>query len=167
MSEIITVNIGEIVINNENKLLGCIGIGSCVCVAIYDEEKNINAMAHIMMPSYSEMDEKNKEKYKDKKLKYADKAIEYIVKEMKEYGCKIEKLKAKIAGGATMFSNNKKNKYSPKVGKRNVKQIERILKKYNIKLLGKDVGGTIGRTVTFNPETKKLTIKTIDKTIEI
>ena len=38
---------------------------------------------------------------------------------------------------------------------------EEALKKYNIKLLASDTGGNHGRTITFDPETGDLLVRTI------
>jgi chemotaxis protein CheD len=48
-----------------------------------------------------------------------------------------------------------------KIGLRNVQAVEENLKKHNIKMVAKDVGGNVGRTIVFDPATGELLIKTL------
>lgn len=117
-----------------------IGLGSCVGLTLYDHEKHIGAMVHIMLPDSSGR--------KDRPGKYADTAIPLLLQELAGLGCRKGGLVAKIAGGASMFQyfGNNLN-----IGERNIERIKALLKEQNIRLIAEDVGGKVGRSVTFLP----------------
>ena len=48
-----------------------------------------------------------------------------------------------------------------KIGARNAVAVEEHLHKHRIPLLAKDTGGNYGRTITFDPETGDLLVRTI------
>ena len=117
-----------------------IGLGSCVGLILYDADKHIGAMVHIMLPDSSQR--------KDRPGKYADTALPLLVQELTALGCRKQSLVAKIAGGASMFQyfGNNLN-----IGERNVERIKALLVEQHIRLVAEDVGGKVGRSVTFLP----------------
>jgi len=117
-----------------------IGLGSCIGLTIFDPEKRVGAMVHIMLPDSSGR--------KDRPGKYADTAIPLLLQELTGLGCRKGALVAKIAGGASMFQyfGNNLN-----IGERNIERIKALLKEQNIRLVAEDVGGKVGRSVTFLP----------------
>lgn len=116
-----------------------IGLGSCVGVTLYDKYKKIGGMVHIMLPE-------NRKGLKP--AKYADTGIPLLIEEMKNLGARKKHLKAKIAGGAKMFTVTSKDS-SLNVGERNVIKVKEILKDLGISLLGEDTGANYGRTMKF------------------
>lgn len=116
-----------------------IGLGSCVGVTLYDKYKKIGGMVHIMLPE-------NRKGLKP--AKYADTGIPLLIEEMKNLGARKKHLKAKIAGGAKMFTVISKDS-SLNVGERNVIKVKEILKDLGISLLGEDTGANYGRTMKF------------------
>ncbi len=44
------VGMGRIVVERDPAVLSCIGLGSCIGVSLYDKEKKIGGLAHIMLP---------------------------------------------------------------------------------------------------------------------
>lgn len=117
-----------------------IGLGSCIGLTMYDDTRKIGAMVHIMLPESSGR--------KDRPGKYADTAIPLLIKELNALGCKDKSLIAKMAGGACMFEYFGTNL---NIGERNAERVRALLKEYNIPLVKEDVGGKIGRSVTFLP----------------
>ncbi|TSB46430.1 chemotaxis protein CheD [Alkalicoccobacillus porphyridii] len=154
MNETITVGMAEIACSNLYKPLRTSGLGSCVGVIIYQERSNFAGMAHIMLP-YSSISSK-----KDHKIgKFADVAIPTLTDQLVHKGASLSLLKAKIAGGAQMFASS--GNEMMRVGERNVEAVKKILKEQNIPLVAEDTGGTNGRTITFDPTTHVLTIRTV------
>lgn len=139
MNSDINVGIGEysIVSNGENKLLKATGLGSCVGVFIYDKERKIGGLAHILLPQSPN--------HKDKKsLKYADVALNDLINDLINKGARKDNLVAKIVGGAQLYFVEND---TLKIGERNIESVENILKEMQIPILGKDVGGNYGRTM--------------------
>lgn len=117
-----------------------IGLGSCIGLTLYDDNLKVGAMVHIMLPESAGR--------KDRPGKYADTAIPLLIKELNSLGCKNRSLVAKMAGGACMFEYFGTNL---NIGERNAEKVRVLLKEQNIPLLKEDVGGKVGRSVTFLP----------------
>ena len=117
-----------------------IGLGSCIGLTLYDDTLKVGAMVHIMLPESAGR--------KDRPGKYADTAIPLLIKELNSLGCRNKSLVAKMAGGACMFEYFGTNL---NIGERNADKVRALLKEHNIPLLKADVGGKIGRSVTFHP----------------
>jgi chemotaxis protein CheD len=73
-----------------------------------------------------------------------------MVDEMVDMGASRSNLKAKIAGGAQMFSFS--NNDTLNIGQRNAESARAALKKEKILLLAEEVGGNEGRTIFFTPK---------------
>lgn len=131
-----------------------IGLGSCIGLTLYDETVKAGAMVHIMLPDSGGRT--------DRPGKYADTAIALLIKELTKIGCKNRSLIAKMAGGACMFEYFGANL---NIGERNAEKVRTLLKENNIKLAAEDVGGKVGRSVTFLPSNHgKFTIRRADGT---
>ena len=117
-----------------------IGLGSCIGLTLYDAQKKTGAMVHIMLPDSGGRT--------DRPGKYADTAIPLLLKELNKIGSSNRSLVAKMAGGACMFEYFGTNL---NIGERNTEKVRIVLKEQGIKLSAEDVGGKVGRTVTFLP----------------
>ena len=131
-----------------------IGLGSCIGLTLYDDNMKVGAMVHIMLPESAGR--------QDRPGKYADTAIPLLLKELSALGCKNRSLVAKMAGGACMFEYFGTNL---NIGERNAEKVRALLKEHNIPLIKEDVGGKVGRSVTFHPATGgKVTVRRADGT---
>ena len=130
------------------------GLGSCIGICIHDPLLKVGGMAHIMLPTASISLGGNP-------AKYADTALELLLKEISGMGANKARLKAKMAGGAQMFSFPGKPPVL-KIGERNAEAVQKELKKHGIPLLVADVGGSFGRTIYFDVGTGELRIRTIN-----
>ncbi|ARK30978.1 chemotaxis protein CheD [Halalkalibacter krulwichiae] len=133
------------------------GLGSCVGIVIYDDRKLIAGMAHIMLPTSG----LNKQE-KINVAKYADTAIPALIQRLLQNGASRFTLKAKIAGGAQMFSFSTGNDLM-RIGPRNVDAVKEKLEEMRIPLVAEDVGGKSGRTIEFDPNSQLLQIRTVNK----
>jgi chemotaxis protein CheD len=143
-----SVGIGEYRVVKSPAVLVSLGLGSCVGVALYDPERKIGGLAHVMLPSSN-----GTEKIANPG-KYADQAIRLMLEEMIKHGASRSRIVAKIAGGATMFKNSKNS-----IGERNVESVREILKKEGIKIVGEDTGKNYGRSIEFDIETGLLHVR--------
>ncbi|AAD35984.1 chemotaxis protein CheD [Thermotoga maritima MSB8] len=142
------IGIGEYAVMKNPGVIVTLGLGSCVAVCMRDPVAKVGAMAHVMLP-----DSGGKT---DKPGKYADTAVKTLVEELKKMGAKVERLEAKIAGGASMFESKGMN-----IGARNVEAVKKHLKDFGIKLLAEDTGGNRARSVEYNIETGKLLVRKV------
>jgi len=134
-----------------------IGLGSCIGLTLYDPNLRVGAMVHIMLPESAGRT--------DRPGKYADTAVPLLVKELNTLGCKNRSIIAKMAGGASMFEYFGTNL---NIGERNAEKVRVLLKESHIHLLAEDVGGKVGRSVTFLPGLEgRVTIRRADGTSNI
>ena len=131
-----------------------LGLGSCVGVVLWDPVVKICGMAHIMLPDSTAISNNQNA------AKFADTGLEELLKKLLAKGAKKERLVAKIAGGAQMFSGK-----SPmmRVGDRNVEAVKKKLEEFGIPLKAEDTGENYGRTVVFYPQTGEYFIRAIGK----
>jgi chemotaxis protein CheD len=94
--------------------------------------------------------------------KFADTGIDELIRQMTALGANKNRLVAKIAGGAQMFSMRSAND-NLRVGERNAAAAKQKLKELNIRLLAEDCGLNYGRTVEFYSETGDYVIKAVGK----
>lgn len=132
-------------------------LGSCVAIMLYDKGKKIGGMAHSVLP------EAKNEKVTDPG-KYVNTAIPALITKLAVNGARTNKLIAKLAGGANMF---KTSKNSINVGEKNVETAKRLLKQYNIPLVGEDTGGNRSRIVRFYLKTGDVEVRKGGETIII
>lgn len=161
MIEAVRVGMAEYKVAKSPAVLISLGLGSCVGVALYDSTKKIGGLAHIMLPNSSLSSKKD-----FNPGKFADTAIDLLIEDMEKIGATPKRLTAKIAGGAQMFQIKSDNSIM-QIGKKNVEAVKSKLTMLNVKIISEDVEGNYGRTIEFNCENGKLTIKTIGHGIKI
>lgn len=154
-NHIVKVGMADWKIATAPDLIRTSGLGSCVGVVVYDPILKIAALAHIMLPDSSLA--RNK---KMNRAKFADTALEDVLAALKRKGSHLRRLKAKMAGGAQMFSFSSGSDLM-RIGPRNLEAVAEILASYRIPIVAEDTGGNKGRTITFYTETGELHIRTI------
>lgn len=159
---LIHVGIGQVRVARSPARLVCVGLGSCVALALWDSSTKIGGMVHIMLPDSTIVGRKNG----ILPGKYADTAARAIIDEMKMHGANQYAIIAKIAGGANMFRNVSSDMKD--IGMGNVIAVKKSLAELHIRLAAEDIGGNIGRTVELDTENGDLIIRTIrGKTVTI
>jgi chemotaxis protein CheD len=154
-----SVDIAMMKVAYANDLLYCLGLGSCVGVAVYDPVARVGGLLHVLLPAMHEFSQAG-----SIRTKFADTGIADLVNAVIKSGAARSRLKAKMAGGAAMFSiKGAPQNDALAIGRRNVQSCRDTLKRLGIELIAQDIGGTKGRTVIFNVETGELTIRIIDK----
>ncbi len=135
------VGIGEWSVLKSNGVLVCLGLGSCVGIALYDSAKKIGGLVHILLPIPQNNDNTNP-------TKFASTGIPFLLEEMLRLGASRQSIVAKIAGGSQMFSiKGREDKIN--IGARNAEVTKNTLKSLGIPIVGEDVGGNFGRTMEF------------------
>ena len=93
----ISVGIGEGKTAVNQQILISYALGSCVGVCMYDRDKKIAGMAHIVLPG------KESAVSRENPYKFADEGVKELIREMERAGASRKRITAKIAGGAKMF----------------------------------------------------------------
>lgn len=154
MSVVINVGMADYKTARDPDLLMTAGLGSCIGICVHDPIVKVGGMAHIMLPTANGNPGTNP-------AKFADTAIALMVNDIIGLGASRTRLKAKIAGGAQMFSFEGKPPVL-KIGDRNAEAVIAELRRLNIPLLVSDVGGSFGRTIHFNVGNGDLRVRTIN-----
>ena len=96
---VITVGISDLAVSKAPDIIATYALGSCVGICLIDERSKIGGLVHIMLPNSKEATH-----IQDNLKKFADTGIAMLIREIERAGGNIRNLKAKIAGGAQMFS---------------------------------------------------------------
>ena len=158
MSEIIKVGMADLKTCVPPNGVTTLGLGSCVGVALRDTSNKIGGLAHVMLPDSSAIRNGNLNI-----AKFADTGIVELVQQMEKLGARRNRMVAKIAGGATMFSFQGGSSSMGQVGQRNVEATKKKLGELRIPIIAEDTGANYGRTVIFYPETGDFHIRSVGK----
>lgn len=156
MGELIKVGMADYKVSRYPGSIISYGLGSCVGIALFDEVTKIGGLAHIMLP-YS-----TQARSTENPAKFADTALPLMLEEMLKLGAHKNRIRAKIAGGAQMFSFTNATDIM-RVGERNTEATKAVLKKLDIHIIAEDTGGNYGRTVELKLDSGIFRIKTIDR----
>lgn len=157
MGQMIKVGMADYKVCKAPDNLTTIGLGSCIGIAIYDPSTKITGLAHIMLPDSTTI------KNNTNLAKFADTAIPELYTKMLELGANKDKMWAKIAGGAKMFSISAGQTDAINVGSRNAEASLKTLKMLGIPVIAQDTGENFGRTVEIYSENGKYLIKSVGK----
>lgn len=150
--QLVNVGVAQLKIGSSPQILRTI-LGSCVGICIYDRQKKMGGLAHVLLPEISGSE--NPEKY-------ANTAIPMLIDLLFKQGCRREFMSAKIAGGASMFKFSQGNTLG-QIGERNIEAVKKALAAKNIPLLQEDVGGSSGRVIDFFLDDGHLKVKAGNK----
>jgi chemotaxis protein CheD len=148
------VSIGEIKVIKSPGKLSIIGLGSCVGVCLYDPLKKVGGMAHVMLPESSQF------KHINNPSKFADLAIPMLLKDLNRSGAVKNRLVAKLAGGAQMFSSSDASQIMD-IGARNIVAVKRSLAGLGIVIKGECLGGKNGRTMILDTENGNVSVRKV------
>ena len=148
----IVVGIADGKVVSGNQVLVSYALGSCIGICLYDPQKRIAGMAHIILPG------REYAANKENAYKFADDGVCELVKEMVGRGARENMLVAKIAGGARMFSSSN---IHMDIGEKNTEAVKLSLARKGIPLMAQDTGKNYGRTIFFYGENGKLEINSV------
>ena len=156
MPDLIKVGMADYKVGRSPATLISYGLGSCIGISIYDPQRKIGGLLHIMLPDSTTA------RFTDNPAKFADTGIPLLINDIIALGASRSRLVAKIAGGAQMFAFSHTTDIM-RVGSRNADTCKQILRKNGIRVIAEDTGGACGRTVSINLENGDYTVKTIDR----
>lgn len=151
---LVKVGMADLNIAADGAVLKTTGLGSCVGLTLFDPKCKVAGMAHVMLPSSSIARESLMNI-----AKYADTAIPELLERMKAAGAQVERLEAKMAGGAQMFALGGSD--TLRIGPRNVESCTEVLNQLGIPVISQDTGGNYGRTIEFDSENGILSIRSV------
>lgn len=117
-----------------------VGLGSCIAIMLYDAEAKVGGMAHVLLPTPA-LSRKD-----SNPAKFPQTAVPRLIELMVADGAKPQRITARLAGGASMFSA-----LAPpgtiQMGERNLVAARQVLNSHGVPLIAEAVGGDFGRTV--------------------
>lgn len=155
MTEQLHVGIAQFKIASAPDTLAALGLGSCVGTIIYDQQRQIGGLSHIMLPD-SELFTSGQQ---TNVAKFANLALPAMVAALRQAGA-VGNLQAKIVGGAQMFKAST-NSNQLNIGERNILAVEAALAKLKIPIIARHVGGSSGRTMIVDLQTFDTTIRIV------
>ncbi len=154
MSEVIRVGMADYKICDMSQKISTLGLGSCLGVVIYERPTGITGMAHVMLPDSKRISSENNRK------KFVDTCLQDMYEDLLERDVRPDRLVAKIAGGAKMFSRKMSNEFL-NIGAQNYLAVCKKLALFNIPVVAEDIGGACSRTIVFDPATEELSIRVV------
>jgi chemotaxis protein CheD len=141
-------------------VLVTLGLGSCVAIMLYDPPANTAAMAHVLLPSTSLARDTTNH------AKFPDTAVPLLVDRLKQLGADPRRIVAKLAGGASMFSQL----VTPgtiQMGERNVLASRSALRAADIPIIAEAVGGERGRSIRFHVQDGRVEIRSVGEDVYV
>jgi chemotaxis protein CheD len=146
--QVTQVGMGQAVVAQKPNRLTAV-LGSCVGVVLYHPRLHVGAMSHVVLPDSNGRS--------GTAAKFADSAIPYMISLLGQLSAHPSGLVAKILGGSCMFGNG-----GPlQIGEANIKATTLALEAAGIKIIGRDLGGSSGRRIQFDPETGQVTVESV------
>jgi chemotaxis protein CheD len=117
--------------------LACIGLGSCIGLALVDRARGVAALAHVMLPESAQPDPPQPHKF-------ADLAVPSLIAMAVAQGAHRTRLEAALVGGAAMFQFGGSGQ---DIGQRNDQAVTKLLAAHRIPVRATATGGNKGRTI--------------------
>lgn len=149
----ITIGISDLNVAKAPDVLVTYALGSCVGICLFDQVAGVAGMSHILLPQSGQMPGNTTP------MKFADTAIPMLMVKMQALGARPIQMKAKIGGGAQMFSSAG-NVSIANIGERNVAAVKATLQRLRINIVAEDTGSNYGRTLLFDAATFTMTVRT-------
>ena len=141
---------GQMCVSSEPCLVTTI-VGSCVAVCLQDPILWIGGVTHYILAQWDRVGAPSP--------RYGNVAIEMLVNKMSELGSQPERLQAHVFGGACMFESLRLREHS--LSTMNIEMALKMLAKYKINILTKQVGGQKGRKIVYQTADGSFTVKEI------
>jgi chemotaxis protein CheD len=133
----VVVRMGEAAVSGTpGDVLSCIGLGSCIGLALVDRGRGVAALAHVMLPASTRPGLQQPHKF-------ADLAVPALLDAVRDHGALPLRLEAFLAGGAAMFQLGA----GQDIGARNEAAVRARLADFRIPVRAAVTGGRSGRTV--------------------
>jgi chemotaxis protein CheD len=143
-----SIRMGEMSVATRGEVLRTL-LGSCLGLALYDRDRKIGGLAHIVLPSSRGAT--------DRPGKFVDTAIPKLIEDMQRLAGGELRLAAKLAGGASMFATT----VAANIGLQNVEACRRRLGELRIPVLAAHCGGEQGRRMSLYTENGRVVIEIV------
>lgn len=132
--------------------LTCIGLGSCIGLALVDRSTAIAALSHVMLPAAP-----GGQTASAQPGKFADQAVDALLEALVARGARKHRLEAVLVGGAQMFALGSGS--GRDIGARNEQVVREQLAKVRIPVRAAATGGARGRSMVVLPVAGEVTAR--------
>lgn len=136
---------GQLVVTKDAMQISTI-LGSCVSICFFDSIRCIAGMNHYILPV--------NDKFRANIEKYGDTSMKFMLNKMLSMGSNSGDIVASLFGGGELITNRNSGF---NIGKKNIEVALDFLCHHEIKILCMEVGGLLGRKITFNTLTGTVT----------
>jgi chemotaxis protein CheD len=150
----IRVKVADFAVANGGTLLVTVGLGSCVAIALHDPQARVGGLAHVLLPSTGMSQDRTN------RAKFPSTAVPLLCERMRALGANTGRMRAKIVGGASMFTSLL-SATGLQIGERNVVATRAALEHAGIPIVAQEVGGDYGRSVYFHVHDGRLIVKSL------
>lgn len=147
----VTIHIGELYGSSGPAVIHTI-LGSCVAVCLFDPDKRIGAMNHILLPGRADY------KHFNAPARFSINAMELLINKMLNLGAERGRIVAKVFGGAHMLPQIPMENGT---GKKIAAFVMDFLNTESIPVINHDIGGRKGRQVYFHTDSGDVFIKRV------
>ena len=151
----IRVKVADCRVGRDEQTLTTIGLGSCVGIALYDPATRVGGLAHVMLPSETMARDRSNP------AKFPGSAVAMLLAEMTRLGADSRRVRAKLVGGASMFSNLVSS--NGNIGERNVQASRQVLAQLGVPIIAEDTGSDYGRSVLFHLSDGRVEVRSLKK----
>jgi chemotaxis protein CheD len=135
-------------------VLVSLGLGSCIGLALVDDDARVAGLSHIVLPESSA-------RTGGHPAKFADTAVPALIEAVVRCGASRTRLKAVLCGGAHMFSSSNGTSSLLQIGERNATRTLAELKERRIPVRARDVGGSSGRSIEVRVATGEVLVRSV------
>lgn len=156
-SQRVVIGVGDMAVsNNAIVTLSTYALGSCVGVIVFDPVSKAGGILHLMLPDSTI----SPDKASKQPAMFADTGLPLLFKALTGVRAERSRVRIFVAGGASVL-----NGADPfKIGERNSAAVDRFLRANGFSIAGRDIGGTVNRTVHLEVGTGKVNMKMPDRT---
>ncbi len=148
------VKVADYAVADGTALLVTVGLGSCVAIALHDPQARVGGLAHVLLPSTGMSQDRGN------RAKFPSTAVPLLCERMQALGARVGRIRAKIVGGASMFTSLLSST-GLQIGERNVVATRAALERAGIPIVAQEVGGDYGRSVYFHVHDGRLIVKSL------
>ena len=156
-SQRVVIGVGDMAVsNNAIVTLSTYALGSCVGVIVYDPVSKAGGILHLMLPDSTI----SPDKAMKQPAMFADTGLPLLFKALTGVRAERSRMRIFVAGGASVL-----NGADPfKIGERNSAAVDRFLRSNGFAVAGRDLGGSVNRTVHLEVGSGKVNLKMPDRT---
>jgi chemotaxis protein CheD len=145
----VVVRMGELAASaSAADVLVCVGLGSCIGLALVCRDGRACGLAHIVLPESGGREA-------ERPAKYAERGVPALVGALGALGVRADSLDAVLVGGAQMFTVST----GMEIGARNEAAVRAALQGFGIPVTATATAGSVGRTVRVHVATGNVTVR--------